>query len=536
MGAAEGGSGDVRYTLAVDLGTGGPKVALVSTRGEVVAHTYRTNDLILLPPDGVEQDPEQWWSTIRDGARELLSAGHVPVEDVVAILIGAQWMGTVPVDADGNHLANALIWMDSRGARHVRRQVAGRLNVQGYDVRKLRTWLQVTGGIPSRAGKDPVGHMLWFRHEAPEVYAAADKLLDVPDYLNLRLTGRAVSSYDTAVGCWASDNRDLSRVAWVDELVDWIGVDRAKLPELVPTGTVIGTVLPEVAADWGLGEHVQVVTGAGDTAMAGIGSGAVRDFEGHVYVGTSSWVSCHVPFKKTDIRDNITSLPSGVPGRYWVATEQDTAGKCLTWLIDNLLYPDDGLGGAAPDDVYERLFATAASVPAGSNGVIFTPWLNGERTPVDDHRIRAGFHHLGMATTRADLVRAVLEGVALNTRWMMEAAERFTKRRFEHLTFIGGGARTATWCQIMADVLDRPIRQPADTVLANVRGAGLAAAVALGHLRWDEVPAAVEIEATYHPSPANRATYDGHYKAFVDLYKKNKGVHRRLTRAAEQGH
>ena len=314
MGDGDGGTGGPRYTLAVDLGTGGPKVALVSTRGEVVAHTYRTNDLILIPPDGVEQDPEQWWSTIRDGARELLSAGHVPVEHVVAILIGAQWMGTVPVDADGDNLANALIWMDSRGARHVRRQVAGRLNVQGYDVRKLKTWLQVTGGIPSRAGKDPVGHMLWFRHEAPEVYAAADKLLDVPDYLNLRLTGRAVTSYDTAVGCWASDNRDLSRVHWVDELVDWIGVDRAKLPELVPTGTVIGTILPEVAADWGLGEHVQVVTGAGDTAMAGIGSGAVRDLEGHVYVGTSSWVSCHVPFKKTDIRDNITSLPSGIPG------------------------------------------------------------------------------------------------------------------------------------------------------------------------------------------------------------------------------
>ena len=218
-----------------------------------------------------------------------------------------------------------------------------------------------------------------------------------------------------------------------------------------------------------------------------------------------------------------------------MATEQDTAGKCLTWLIDNLLYPDDGLGGPAPDDVYERLFAAAEDVPAGSNGVIFTPWLNGERTPVDDHRIRAGFHHLGMATDRADLVRAVLEGVALNTRWMMEAAERFTKQRFEHLTFVGGGARTATWCQIMADVLDRPIRQPVDTVLANVRGAGLAAAVALGHLRWDEVPAAVEIAATYHPTPAHRATYDGHYKAFVELYKKNKGIHRKLTRAAEHG-
>lgn len=283
-----------------------------------------------------------------------------------------------------------------------------------------------------------------------------------------------------------------------------------------------------MAADWGLPPDVAVVTATGDTASAGIGSGAVGDHEAHLYVGTSSWLSCHVPYKRTDLRSNITSLPSGIPGRYWVATEQDTAGKALTWLIDSVLYPDDGLGGPAPDDVFDRLERVAAAVPAGANGVLFTPWLNGERTPVDDHHVRGGFHRLQLATSRADLVRSVLEGVALNTRWMLEAAERFTKERFEHLTFVGGGARSALWCQIMADVLDRPVRQVADPVLANVRGAGLAASVALGHLRWDQVGAAVEVTATHRPDRSTRDVHDRHFRAFVDTYKRTKSIHARL--------
>jgi len=522
----------MRYVLAIDLGTGGPKVALVSTAGQVVAHTFRANELLFVPPDGVEQDPEQWWSTISDGAVELIGAGHVPVEEIVAVSVTSQWMSLVPVDADGVALTNAISWMDSRGAAGVTELVRGPVNVQGYDVTKLRSWLRYAGGIPSKAGKDPVGHACWLAAEHPDLYARTHKLLDAPDYLNLRLTGRAVTSADVAVGFWATDNRDLATVDWVDQLVAFNGLDRAKLPDVVPTGSIIGTVLPEVADAWGLGHDVKVITATGDTCSAGIGAGTVRDFDAHVYIGTSSWLSCHVPFKKTDILNNITSLPSGIPGRYWVATEQDTAGKCLSWLIDNILYPDDGLGDRAPDDVYERLFAVAADVPAGANGVIFTPWLNGERTPVDDHRIRAGFHHLGLSTERRDLVRAVLEGVALNTRWMRDSAEKFAKSRFEHLTFIGGGARTDVWCQIMADVLDRPIRQTADPVLVNVRGAGLAGAVALGHLRWDEIPDLIEITKTFQPNPAHRRVYDDHYRAFLRLYKKNKSVHAKLTDAA----
>jgi xylulokinase len=521
------------FVLAVDLGTGGPKVALISVEGVVVDHTYRTNDLILLPDGGVEQDPEQWWTTITGGIKELVGRGHVPVDQIAAISITSQWMTTVPVGAEGHHVGNAISWMDTRGAPYAQRVSGGGVAVPtvGYNARKLRHWLRVTGGIPSRTGKDPVGQMLFLKHGRPDVYEAAAKFLEPMDYLNLRLTGRAVAAYDTIVGHWATDNRDLSKVDYDDQLVEWIGVDRSKLPELVPTGSIIGPLTAAVAAELGLPATVQVVAGTGDTASAGIGSGAVRDLEGHLYIGTSSWLSCHVPFKKTDIFSNITSLPSGIPGRYWVATEQDTAGKCLTWLLDEVLYADDALAvGARPDDVFDRVNQLAAGIAPGSGNVIFLPWLNGERTPVDNHHLRGGWFNVALGTGRADLVRSVLEGVALNTRWMNQATEKFTKQRFEHLNFIGGGARSPLWCQILADVLDRPIRQVADPVLANARGAAFSASVALGHLGWEDIPSRVEIVETFRPDPANRVAYDRLFETFVDLYKKNKGLYARLNR------
>src|SRR3954454_12415815 len=352
--------------LGVGLCTGGATVALVSVEGDVIAHEYETNDLILLPDGGVEQDPEQWWSSIVTATRRLLARGLVPVADIVAVSITTQWMTTVAVGADGQAIGNAISWMDTRGARYAQRASGGGVVVPtvGYNAKKLRQWLRVTGGVPSRTGKDPVGQMLMLKHEQPEVYEATSVFLEPMDYLTLRLTGRAVASHDTIVGAWATDNRDLPRVDYDDELVEWIGTGRATLPELVPPGSVLGPITEAAAAELGLGRHVQVIAGTGDTASAGIGSGAGRRLRGHLYIGTSSWVSCHVPFKKTDILSNITSLPSGIPERYWVATEQDTAGKCITWLIDNLLYPDDALGsGAVPDDVLDRLNTLAAGAP-----------------------------------------------------------------------------------------------------------------------------------------------------------------------------
>jgi xylulokinase len=199
-------------------------------------------------------------------------------------------------------------------------------------------------------------------------------------------------------------------------------------------------------------------------------------------------------------------------------------------LRDNLLYPRDALGeAAAPGTFFATLNDTAASVPPGAHGVLFTPWLNGERSPVDDHTIRGGFHNLSLSSTRADMVRAVLDGVALNSAWLLAPVEKFCKKRFDSLAFIGGGANSDLWSQIHADALGRTIRQTADPVLANVRGAGLITLLALGHLTVRDIPATVEIKATYEPDPAAAKVYTELLGEFVNLYKETKGIHKRLN-------
>jgi xylulokinase len=518
------------YVLAVDLGTGGPKVALVSQRGGIAAHAKRPVSTTYLAGGGAEQDPADWWHAVVGACTEVLDQKAVPTERVIGVGCTAQWSGTVAVAADGSALRPAVIWMDSRGSDAIRRQTAGPVSILGYDVRKLQRWIRLTGGAPGHSGKDPTAHILWIRETEPEVYAETKVFLEPVDWLTQRLTGRAVASHDSIVAHWVTDNRRIDAVRYDDTLLAMAGLERAKLPDLVPSASVVGSLTEQAAKELGLPAGLPVASGTGDVHSAAVGSGAVADFEAHLYIGTSSWISCHVPFKKTDAFRNVASIPSAVPGRYLVADEHETAGACLTFLADTVLFGDDGLGSTEPPpDVYRRLDEVAQSAEPGAGGTLFTPWLNGERSPVDDHTIRAGFHNLSLSTSRRQLVRAVYEGVAFNSRWLLGAVEHFVRRPFPSLAFVGGGANSEVWAQIHADVTGRRIRQVADPVLANVRGAGLLAMLALGAVDLAGISAAVDVRRTFEPDPATSSTYDELYAEFVNFYKQTKAIHRRLN-------
>lgn len=526
------------HVLAVDLGTGGPKVALVAADGTIAAHAKAPVDLTLLPGGGAEQDPTQWWQAIVSATHEVLSSTSLSPDEVVGVGCTAQWSGTVAAAADGTPLRSAIIWMDSRGAEVMRRQAAspGPVRVLGYDARKIARWVRLTGGAPGKSGKDPTAHILWVKANEPDVYAETYKFLEPVDWLNQRLTGRFCASFDSIVAHWVTDNRRIADVRYDPTLLRMAGLDPAKLPELVPSATVIGTLEDGAAKELGLPAGIPVSTGTGDVHSAAVGSGAVGDFEAHLYIGTSSWISCHVPFKKTDALRNVASIPSALPGRYLVADEHETAGACLTFLAQTLFSGDavssgDAAAGPASPapDVYRRLDEIASSRPAGSNRTLFTPWLNGERSPVDDHTIRAGFHNLSLSTTRADMVRAVYEGVAYNSRWLLGAVEKFVGRRFPSVAFIGGGANSDVWCQIHADVTGRPIEQMSDPVLAGARGAGLLAHLAMGSTDAASIGAKVGARRTYNPDPEVAGVYDELFAEFVNLYKQTKAVHKRLN-------
>lgn len=519
-----------KFVLAIDLGTSGPKVALFSTQGELIGSEFEETPVLLLSGGGAEQSTQVWWEAIETAGKRLLAKKLVNNDDIVAVATTAQWSGTVAVDADGNALGNAIIWMDSRGASHVHKMVDGALKVEGYGLAKLLNWIRLTGGVPGNSGKDPIAHILYLKHEHPQIYNRAFKFLEPLDYIGLRLTGNFAASYNSITLNWLTDNRDIGNVTYDDGLIKLSTIDRTKLPDLKPANAILGNLRPDIARAWGLRENVKVLMGSPDVHSAAVGSGAVRDFEPHLYIGTSGWLTCHVPFKKTDLFHNLAALPSAIPGRYLLTNEQECAGGALQYLRNNVFFPDDELAlGAKPSNAYQLFDQIAERTPAGSGKLIFTPWLYGERTPVDDHLVRGGFHNQSLNTTRADMVRAVFEGVAYNSRWLLKYVEQFNKRPADAINMVGGGAKSNIWCQIHADVLNRPIRQVKDPIEVNVRGAALLASAALGYMKYDEIGVRVKISQTYTPNPSHRKIYDELFNEFVAIYESNRKIHARLN-------
>ncbi len=520
------------YILAIDHGTSGVKSAIVSTRGKVMDFAFEETPIRFLPDGGAEQNPDDWWGALMRTSKKLIANRSVAPETIIAVSVSSTFSTTVAVDAHGNHLMNAVTWMDSRGAPYVARIMKGFPSVAGYNLFKILRWLPKTGGGPTLSGKDDIAHVLLIKHQFPDIYARTHMFLPSKDYLNLKLTGKFAASYDSVQLFWVTDIRDILKIRYDDQLIRSLDIAKEKLPPLKSPTDVLGCLSREVAGEIGLNPQVRVIMGSPDHQSACIGSGAIGDFEGHLYIGTSSWVQAIVPFKKTDVFRSIASFPSAIPGKYQSVNEQDMAGECLDFLLEKVIFhrracrlcPD----GAA--DVYANLDEIAAAVPAGSHKLIFTPWLNGERTPVDDGALRGGLYNLSKTTSQDHIIRAVMEGVAYNTRWSFQYVERFIGRRMNWLNIIGGGAQSDVWCQIFADVLDREIRQVDNPIQANARGAAFIASVALGRISFADIPGLITYRRTYRPDPGNRMVYDTLYDEFVHIYRRNKKMFRRLNK------
>lgn len=504
--------------LAVDHGTSGIKAALVTAEGRIMDTQFAATPTIFLPYGGVEQDPEAWWAALVRCCRLLLKRNPRMRNAVLAMSVSSTFSSTVAVDETGRHLANCLTWMDGRGSVYVRRLMQGTPAVMGYGLGKIARWVPTTGGGPSLSGKDDLGHVLYWKNEQPDLYRRAFKFLPSKDYLNCRLTGRMAASFDSMTLFWVTDTRDVHDIRYSEKLLELTGIERDKLPELSPSTAVLGPLSTDASRELGLAPSVKVVVGSPDHQCAGIGSGCIVDFDAHLYVGTSSWIQCTVPFRKTDVLHSIASLPTAIPGRYYCANEQDMAGGCLEFLARML-------GQAMDDDVetaYRQMDVLASRTPAGSGGVMFAPWLNGERTPVDDPHLRGMFVNLSAGTTREQMIRSVYEGVALNTRWSLGHVETFLRRTLDPITIVGGGAQSDFWCQLFADVLGRTMRRPVAPKQANARGAAFIAAVGLGLLDFKDIPALIEFDARFEPCRQNTQLYDRLFVAFRALHKANR--------------
>lgn len=516
--------------LAVDLGTSGCKCALVTLEGQVLAWAFRPVPLHI---EGLsaEQDPHDWWRAFVEAATEVLARDPSWRSQVMAVCCSTQGEGTIAVDPSGTPLTRAMVWLDMRGATSIARRVRGRLvNIAGYSPTKLLRWVNLTGGAPALSGKDSAGHMTYLHDSQPALYERTFKFLNVLDYMNLRLTGRFCATPDSILTSWVTNNRNAAAVHYDASLIALLGLDADKLPDIVASTEVLGPLLPQIADLLGVPPNTQVVAGAIDTSAVAVGSGAVRPFEPHLYMGTSSWLGAHVPAKKTDLINKIAAVPCAIPGRYLAMALQSAGGANLSFLRDRILFhTDELLQDEQRPTVYQTLDKIAQRVPAGARGLIYTPWLFGERTPVDDTSLRAALINLSLEHTREDIIRAFLEGVALNTRWMLEPFIRFLGKPSPTLTMVGGGAQSDVWCQIMADVTGCAIRQPEAPIQANALGAAFIAATGLGKLKLDDVPTLQHVRRLYEPNKAYRSLYDDRFATFREIHRRLRPLYRRLN-------
>ncbi|MBI4933742.1 MAG: hypothetical protein HY828_07690 [Actinobacteria bacterium] len=499
---------DVSAVLAVDLGTTGIKVAVVTPDGRVRGMAGEVIPLQFVDEVGAEQDPHLWWAALGRCSRRSIAESGVSGGDIRLVAITSQYTSTTAVDASGMPLGNTIMWMDGRGSRH--------RTPYSHDHARF---LDVHGLAPS--GNDDVGHIDLIRATRPEDYAAAFAFVEPMDHLAARLTGRVTASQNTMFPMLVCDNRTWGLTEYSDELIEMCGMPAEKLPPLVPLGEPRGTVTADAAAHLGVSERALVTGATIDSVTSAIGTGAIWPDRCGFVIGTTAVMGTHMPAQRHDMAHGLTAAPSPLPQSWFLVAENGIGGKALDVFVNNIVFPDDGLGLPVDDGAYDAVLGAAAAVPAGSNGVLFLPWLVGSMAPSRDRRHRGGFVNIGLATTRADMARAVLEGVAMNAAWLLPYFSRLAGHEYDEITFGGGGARSALWGQILADACGLPVRRLAQSSCTNAHGAALLALAETGACSFADLPSFLVTEQVHEPDDAAHRLLATRTATLVDFHVRN---------------
>ena len=499
--------------LGIDVGTGGTRAVVVDEAGRVVASANAEHAPFASPETGwAEQDARDWWRAAAEAVRAALSQPGVVADEIACVGLSGQMHGAVLLDGGGEVLRPALIWCDQRTDAQCRalteRVGAGRL-------------IELTSN-PALTNFT-LTKMMWVREHEPEVWARVRAVLLPKDYVRLRLTGERATDVADASGTLLFD---VARRRWSSEMLDAVGMDEALLPRVFESPEITGRVSAEGAQAAGLREGTPVVAGAGDQAAGAVGVGVVRPGAVSATIGTSGVVFAATDRPALDSRGRVHTFCHAVPGRWHVMGVTQAAGLSLRWFRDTF-----GAGGGAASreggrDPYDLLSAEAAAAPPGSGGVLWAPYLMGERTPHLDPRARAALVGLAANHTRAHVVRAILEGVAFSLRDTLTIFGEMDVP-VETIRLGGGGARSPLWRQIQADAYGRAVEVPAAEEGAAY-GAALLAGVGAG--AWPSVDeacaATVLVAARVEPEAAAAALLNDRYAAYRALYPALRGVER----------
>ncbi|MGN0567162.1 MAG: FGGY-family carbohydrate kinase [Acutalibacteraceae bacterium] len=523
---------DRTYVMSYDIGTTGVKTCLFEIEDEIrlVAAEMEGYSLTVYPDGGAEQDPDEWWAAIRNTTNRLMNSTSIKADEIAGISFCSQMQGLVLVDKDGVPVRKAMSYMDQRAKKQVKEGMAHGIQIAGANVFRLLKSLQITGAVAASV-KDPVWKYKWVEENEPENFKRVYKWLDVKEYIICRMTGKFVMTKDSAFAALIYDVRK-GKEGWSKDICKMLGVDMNHLADIIDSCDMVGGLTEKAAEELGLCEGTPVFGGGGDASLIGVGAGSVGLGDTHIYSGTSGWASTVVDKNVVDTSAMIAAIVGAQDGYFNYFAELETAGKCLEWVKDHLALDEIDIFlektdvAASKESIYTNLYDYMSEVinkiPAGCGGVIFTPWLHGNRCPFEDPNARGMFFNISLETGKTELIRAVIEGTCMHLRWFVETEAKKVKTS-DVIRFVGGGALSDVTCQILADCLGRTVETVASPQNVGAVGAAVVSAVGLGMIdSLLDAKKLIPARKTFIPNPANKAVYDKNFEVYRRLYKSNK--------------
>ena len=495
------------FVLGIDVGTGGTRAVIMDERGIIISSATEDHEPFASPKIGwAEQHPEDWWRAAGLAVRKALRQASVRAQQIACVGFSGQMHGAVMLDDAFDVVRPALIWCDVRTDKQCR-DLAQQIGTERL--------IEFTSNPP--LANFTLTKFLWTRENEPENWKRVRFVMLPKDYVRFRLTGeRAIDMADAS----GTLMLDVGHRRWSTEVLQAVGIDKTVLPELYESPEVCGRVSVRGAEETGLAVGTPVVAGAGDQAAGAVGMGIVAPGAVSATIGTSGVVFAATDRPALDPRGRLHTFCHAVPGRWHVMGVTQAAGQSLRWFRDNLMSSCERRDG----DPYDRLTAEASQVPAGSDGLLWAPYLMGERTPHLDPNARGVLAGLTASHSRGHVVRAILEGVAFSLKDTFTIFEEM-RVPVRSIRLGGGGARSPLWRQIQADIYEQVVE-----IVAAEEGAAYGAAIlaGVGAKIWPTVDAAcqsvVKVVERIPPKPENRAAMKEQYAAYRRIYPAMKSI------------
>ena len=499
------------YLLTYDVSSTGCKAAIVTIDGHLLETAFESYPTHYPQPLWSEQDPEDWWQAIIRTTKQVMGDSGIEADQVIGLAFCTTMTNIVVLDKQRKLLRPCIFWMDGRAgeeARYIMRRLGGE-----------KVFTQIIGATAS--GKDLIPKYLWLKRNEPEIYEKGDVFLDASGYLLYRTTGEMAYEWSVAsgLGLFNFKTKKLDSL-----LMRFFGLNAEKFPQLVRSIDRVGGLTQAAADELGLLPGIPVFGGAGDPMIAAVGSGTVSEGDAYLNLGTSAFIGVLIRKQLTG-RRGLATIQSADPDMLMLYGETSTAGASLEWAVRELY-------GAEPDsDSFAKMDRDVEEAEPGAGGLIFTPWMFGERCPIPDESLRGAFINLSINRTRQQMARAIYEGVAYNLRWILDSIDELYGIKCETLRVLGGGAQGLPWLRIIGDVTGRKLEVLPDPRERLAVGAALLAAIGLKiYPSFEVLKSLVPVEVVIEPDSSHQDIYDRQYAAYRRIYPALRDLYHDLNR------